>query len=196
MTAVHSSSERDTLILSLAPQVKAIVTARYRFLPRMVDRDDLTSAAWLGAIDAVDRFEPVRGLLLMTFAKWRINGAIQDFLRGLDPLSRDHRAQVTRGEAFDVGTISMDQPMQRHDDFTLHCILSDLRPERDQQILEARLTLDSLRKRARLNRRSNALLEGYLKGETLLAIAGTLGVGQPRVSQIHMKAIRDLRAAA
>jgi RNA polymerase sigma factor for flagellar operon FliA len=65
-----------------------------------VEFDDLVSAGTLGLIQAVDRYRPERGCLLKTLAEHRIRGAILDYLRKLDPLSRSARRFVRqRAEA-------------------------------------------------------------------------------------------------
>jgi len=60
-------------------------------LPPCVTFDDLASAGMIGLIQAVDRFDQSRGLRFKTYAQHRIWGAMQDFLRDEDPLSRTER---------------------------------------------------------------------------------------------------------
>lgn len=64
-----------------------------------VSLDELVSAGSLGLLQAMDGFEPERGLAFSTFAMRRIRGAILDDLRARDPLSRSDRAQVKRVDA-------------------------------------------------------------------------------------------------
>jgi RNA polymerase sigma factor for flagellar operon FliA len=66
----------------------------HRRCPPQVELDDLVSAGILGLIQAVDRFRPERGCLLKTLAEHRIRGAILDYLRRLDPLTRSARRFV------------------------------------------------------------------------------------------------------
>ncbi len=71
-------------------------------VPRVRDAvslDELVSAGSLGLLQAMDGFEPERGLAFSTFAMRRIRGAILDDLRARDPLSRSDRAQVKRVDA-------------------------------------------------------------------------------------------------
>jgi RNA polymerase sigma factor for flagellar operon FliA len=56
-------------------------------VPSCVTLDDLIGAGTIGLIQAVDRFQPSRGLQFATYAKHRIRGAMLDFLREEDPLS-------------------------------------------------------------------------------------------------------------
>jgi RNA polymerase sigma factor for flagellar operon FliA len=60
-----------------------------------VDRDDLIGAGVLGLMDAVDKFDPARGVQFKTYAELRVRGAILDSLRSLDwaPRSMRHRGR-------------------------------------------------------------------------------------------------------
>lgn len=93
MTLVHAAAQnqRDQAILDHLPQVHLIATKIHRRLPHQVDFDDLVSAGTVGLIQAVDRYQPGRGYKLKTLAEHRIRGAILDYLRVLDPLSRSMR---------------------------------------------------------------------------------------------------------
>lgn len=64
-----------------------------------VSLDELFSAGSLGLLQAMEGFDPDRGLAFSTFAMRRIRGAILDELRSRDPLSRADRSQVRRMEA-------------------------------------------------------------------------------------------------
>lgn len=58
------------------------------------DVDDLRSAAYIGLIQAVERFDFGRGLQFSTFASPRIRGAILDACRHSDPLTRRGRDRM------------------------------------------------------------------------------------------------------
>ncbi len=64
-----------------------------------VSLDELISAGSLGLLQAMEGFDPERGLAFSTFAMRRIRGAILDELRSRDPLSRADRGQVRRMES-------------------------------------------------------------------------------------------------
>lgn len=63
-------------------------------LPASVDRDDLTSEARIGLIDAINRFDPGKNVKFETYASIRIKGAIVDYLRKLDWAPRSLRARA------------------------------------------------------------------------------------------------------
>ncbi|HWR39009.1 MAG TPA: sigma-70 family RNA polymerase sigma factor, partial [Patescibacteria group bacterium] len=53
-------------------------------LPQYVDKDDLISNGFLGLLEAIERFDPARGVKFETYAAVRIRGAILDSLRAQD----------------------------------------------------------------------------------------------------------------
>lgn len=83
-------SNREELILSHIPQVELLARRLHRRCPQ-VELEDLISAGTIGLIRAVDRFDPARNLKLKTLAEHRISGALLDYLRHVDPLSRNVR---------------------------------------------------------------------------------------------------------
>lgn len=64
-------------------------------LPDEVDVDDLMSSGIFGLMDAIDNFDPERGVKFETYCAPRIRGAILDELRSMDWVPRlvRHRAQ-------------------------------------------------------------------------------------------------------
>jgi len=92
-----SAEVRDQLITSHLSKVKYIADRIAAKLPSTVERDDLYGAGVVGLIDAVERFDPNRGIAFTTFAELRVRGAILDNLRSLDWASR-----ATRGRASGV----------------------------------------------------------------------------------------------
>ena len=68
-------------------------------MPDSVDQDDLVSDGVLGLMDAIERFEPARGLSFQTFAVPRIRGAIIDGMRSMDFVPRSVRDKLRRRAA-------------------------------------------------------------------------------------------------
>jgi RNA polymerase sigma factor for flagellar operon FliA len=71
----------------------------YSKLPDKVELDDLTSAGIFGLMDAVNNFDPDRGVKFETYCSSRIKGSILDELRSMDWVPRLVRArahQLTR----------------------------------------------------------------------------------------------------
>lgn len=67
-------------------------------LPAYVDRDDLISSGFFGLLDAIERYDPVRGNKFETYAGVRIRGAILDYLRSKDWLPVSLRQKIRRYE--------------------------------------------------------------------------------------------------
>jgi len=86
---------RRQLIEAYAPLARYVVDRiNVRPGPSM-GHDDLLSQALVGLIDAVDRFDPGRGIKFETYAYHRIRGAVMDMLRDMDWLPRSLRQRET-----------------------------------------------------------------------------------------------------
>jgi RNA polymerase sigma factor for flagellar operon FliA len=60
----------------------------------VIDEQDLTQLGLIGLLDAIDRFDPKRGVKFETYAITRIRGTVQDELRKLDWVPRSVREKV------------------------------------------------------------------------------------------------------
>ncbi|MEW6583959.1 MAG: FliA/WhiG family RNA polymerase sigma factor, partial [Actinomycetota bacterium] len=89
---------RDALIVMYAPLVRYVAGRMRSALPSHVEEADLVSYGLVGLMDAVDRFDPGRGVRFETFAAPRVRGAIIDELRSLDWVPRHVRALARRIE--------------------------------------------------------------------------------------------------
>lgn len=89
-----SSQEREQMILKFAPLVRYVVGRLIVVLPRVFDSDDLLGYGTIGLIEAVDRFDPARGVSFETFASDRIRGSVIDALRAADWVPRLSRKRA------------------------------------------------------------------------------------------------------
>jgi RNA polymerase sigma factor (sigma-70 family) len=95
----EARTTREATVLQYIDLVH-ILAKRLQFrLPPCITFDDLVGAGTIGLIQAVDRFQPSRGLTFGTYARHRIWGAMLDFLRAEDPLSRTERRRIRTAEA-------------------------------------------------------------------------------------------------
>lgn len=85
---------REGLIVHYSPLVKYVAGRVGVGLPKNVDPSDLISYGMFGLIDAIDKFDPERGIKFETYAVNRIKGAILDELRALDWVPRSVRARA------------------------------------------------------------------------------------------------------
>ena len=95
--ARFAEDEREKLIVTHLSKVKYIADRIAAKLPPSVEKDDLYGAGVLGLLDAVERYDPSRGVAFTTFAELRVRGAILDNLR-----SHDWASRTTRRRAKDV----------------------------------------------------------------------------------------------
>ena len=85
---------RDTLIRENLSLVHHVAQGLARTLSTEMDIDELVSAGTLGLIQAIESFDPSRGLAFSTLAVPRIRGAILDELRRLDNVPRSIRRRA------------------------------------------------------------------------------------------------------
>ena len=90
----NDASYRDQLITEYLPYVKRIVHRIAVHLPSTIDIDDLMNVGVIGLIQAVDRYDPKRDNKFMTYAVFRIKGAVLSELRSRDFLSRSNRRKI------------------------------------------------------------------------------------------------------
>jgi RNA polymerase sigma factor for flagellar operon FliA len=85
---------REQLILQYSPAVKYVMGRLALSLPAILDYEDVLSSGTIGLIEAVERFDPTKGVKFETYAIARIKGAIIDTLRSLDRLPRSVRQKA------------------------------------------------------------------------------------------------------
>lgn len=91
----HRDQElRDRLVLHYAPLVKYVAGRVGTGLPSHVEVSDLIQSGIFGLVDAIEKFEPERGLKFETYAMQRIRGAILDDLRAQDWVPRSVRSRA------------------------------------------------------------------------------------------------------
>jgi len=211
---------RNRLVLHYAPLVKYVVGRVRSGLPRNVDDADLIAEGVIGLMDAIDKFQPARGLQFQTYAVPRIRGAIIDGLRASDWVPRSVRAkareiervQVTLqrrlGHTPDDAEISQEmeisvQELRRVYSKAAHtsvASIDELGSLEDIAPVTADL-LEDQETRAALMYAVGDLPERdriivalyYFEGLTLSEIGQVLGITESRVSQLHSRIASALR---
>jgi RNA polymerase sigma factor FliA len=210
---------RNRLVLQYAPLVKYVAGRLRTRMPDSVDQDDLVSDGVLGLMDAIERFEPARGLSFQTFAVPRIRGSIIDGMRSMDFVPRSvrdklrlvQRAQVTLEErlgrapedtevAREVGIpVQQLRDLSRQansnhanlDDFDL---ADELASAADHHVEQGDVNASLMRVVDQLGERDQVIIAlYYFEGLTLAEIGQVLGVTESRVSQVHRRATSTLR---
>lgn len=109
-TSVFSAAERERLIMEHLPQVRLIARRIHARLPESVSLEDIVSGGVIGLISAIDRFDPSQGVLLKTYAEYKIRGAILDGLRNLDWAPRQNRR---RSKQIETAISDLEKTLQR-----------------------------------------------------------------------------------
>ncbi len=89
---------REELILEYAPLVKNIAERMAIRLPPNISKDELISGGIIGLFDALDKFDPGKGVKFRTYAQNRIKGSMLDELRRMDWVSRSVRRDISKIE--------------------------------------------------------------------------------------------------
>jgi len=164
----------------------AIGIARCMRIPSasLADRDDVSSAAMIGLISAVDRFDPQRGVPFEAYASLRIRGAVVDELRRVDERGRADRRTENAELAVSLDVLletGKHQGPAVDDGFAEHY---------EQEDLKTRVQ-DAL---GRLPARQREVIARYYGDELTLRETGAkMGVSEARACQLHGRAIQNLR---
>lgn len=86
-----SESEREYYVTEYAPLIKTVAGRLAMRLPSHVDQNDLLSAGIMGLLDAIEKFDPEKGVAFKSYAEFRIRGAMLDELRTMDWVPRSVR---------------------------------------------------------------------------------------------------------
>jgi len=90
------AAEREKLISQYAPLVKTIAGRMALRLPQHISQDDLKSSGLMGLLDAIDKYDPDKGVEFKSYAEFRIRGAIIDELRSMDWVPRSVRRNAKK----------------------------------------------------------------------------------------------------
>jgi RNA polymerase sigma factor for flagellar operon FliA len=106
----RSAEAREKLILHYSPLVKYVAGRVSSGLPPSVEFGDLVSYGVFGLLDAIDKYDPGRGIKFETYAIARIKGAIIDELRADDWVPRSVRFKAREIER---AYVSMESELRR-----------------------------------------------------------------------------------
>jgi RNA polymerase sigma factor for flagellar operon FliA len=90
----HDEKSRNLLMEHYRNLVRYCAERLHSKLPDKVELDDLISAGIFGLMDAIDAFDPGRGVKFETYCSPRIRGSILDELRSMDWVPRLVRARA------------------------------------------------------------------------------------------------------
>jgi RNA polymerase sigma factor for flagellar operon FliA len=171
------------------PLVQQTVLRMMSRLPPNVLKEDLIAAGTYGLLNALRRSED-RGAAFEWYARIRIRGAVVDELRAQDWLSRRARARRASVAGSDPRAIVGfdDLPEQGQDLEGTDPVNADELVDAHRSWLAVHAAIDALPARER-----RLIQMHYLQGLPLKDVATEFGVSEPRVSQLHARAMTMLR---
>ncbi len=183
---------REDLTLYM-PLVRQVVGRVLRKLPPNVLRDDLLAAGTFGLVDAL-RKSADRGPAFDWYARIRIRGAVVDELRAQDWLTRRARTRIARAQAQGTGGSAAVIGFDDLPDVQSQGFIDESAATPQEQV-ERRLDRAALEAAVALlpEREGKIVAWHYFEGIPFKTIAARLGVSEPRVSQLHARAIGRLR---
>lgn len=218
---LHALPERDELVERYRPLVNSIVGRILRSLPVQVEFQEAVSYGIVGLLEAADRFDPRRKVSFVTFAYYRIRGAVFDGLRQMGILTRTPNENWVRREVVlnDLvqteiddetdrapGTVSDEiRGVVKYVDSLIPAYLLSLSAENAPDVaderevpwdeIEFRQMVDIVKEAVQgLPEKERDILEAlYFKHMTTTDLAEQMGVNKSWVSRLHSKAIQRVR---
>lgn len=179
-----------------------------------LERADFTQLAFRGLLEAVDRFDPLRGTPFLGYARLRIRGAISDGLsissEGGAQFSHARRLERERINSLrETATLASDAISQLSDiavalalGFLIQSSRTGERQERHElasldayeSVAWREMEVSLLRELDRLPASEQTIVkQHYLQEMSFTDIASLLGLSKGRVSQLHRRALETLR---
>jgi RNA polymerase sigma factor FliA len=90
---------KEEMVTQYLPLVRFVAERVHRRLPPGVDLESLIHSGVVGLLQALDRFDPKRGVDFEIYARYRIRGEIMQCLRSLDWVRRSVRSWGRKIEA-------------------------------------------------------------------------------------------------
>lgn len=184
------------LLERYTPLVRKIAGGFQRKLPRNVLREDLLAAGMSGLWDAIRRHGHTAGDSFEWYVRVRVRGAILDELRAQDWLPRRARAAAASATA-ETGEYVPPPAVVRLDDVSeweqSRC-LSQLCSS--ESAVAAKFTQETLVRAVEQlpERERHIVASHYFRGVKFKDLGAELGVSEPRISQLHSRAMQRLKA--
>jgi RNA polymerase sigma factor for flagellar operon FliA len=208
---------RNSLVIDYMPAVKAMAARLKERLPRNIDFNDLVSIGLEELVKLSKRYDPKQNDNFWGYAQKRVYGAMLDFLRSLDTISRADRKlvkeidKITEEYMAKFGTNPSDEYLAEVLDEDIEKIkkaktageIYNVMPIEEQlnyfenvsKKVEIEELIDIIKKVLKeMNEKEQLVIQLYYFEElTLKEISEILEVSESRISQIHSNAIRKIR---
>lgn len=212
--------KEDELAIQYLPAVKAMAFRLKERLPSSVDFMDLSAIGIEELVKLARRYDEAQNDSFWGYAKTRVYGAMLDYLRSLDILSRSSRKLIKQIDYL------VEEYLLTHDEEPTDAQLAEMiEGETEEKIHEARIassiymilplqeqlnvgdegeTLEQIEKEqlievvmdvlAKFSEREQMVIQLYYFEElTLKEISGILDITESRISQIHKSVIRKIK---
>jgi RNA polymerase sigma factor for flagellar operon FliA len=209
---VRREDLRNRLIERFYEVVRFTAERLHTRLPSEVDVNDLISAGLFGLMDAIDSFDPARGVKFETFCAPRIRGSIFDELRNMDWVPRLVRSRTAKVEKVrkefelthgklskdsrPVGVVSLDRKAFESDssrEVREVDVIEDGRQPNPAEIVQRGDLQHLITKGLSRSERLIVILY-YYEEMTMKEIGLTLDLSESRVSQMHSSILARLKA--
>ncbi len=184
-----------------------------------LERRDYEQFAFQGLLEAIDAYDPLRGIPFEAYARHRVAGAIRDGRKAASESSaqsshkRRMDAERLRAIKSSLQRTDEDDPLAKASSLITMLALSMLldeaaraAPAGDQETLDPPDAYQSVAWRdllVSLNTTVNALTDPertiirlhYFEGLSLVQVAALAGLSGARISQLHQSALHKIRAA-
>lgn len=209
--ASHDVAARDLLIAKYSPWSRMVARDVYVRVHALASAwPDCAQNALVGLLEAINRFDPARGILFQTYARHRIRGAVFDGMRAL----RDNFGHEAQGHLHAIAirervtTLVEEAPTDPLEAFVASAVglslgflmeagsvpahphTADGYADREHEEISKALAeaIEQLPKREQA-----IMVLHYHHYVPFVAIAEQLGVTKGRVSQLHKRALERLR---
>lgn len=93
-----SPENREAVVVAAVPLVRSLIGRINVPDHILASRDDLENSGLIGLMQALDSYDPDRGAKFVTHAYRRVQGALIDYLRSIDVLSRGKRKKIAEAQ--------------------------------------------------------------------------------------------------
>ncbi len=188
-----TTAAMDALLERYMPIVRQIAGGFQRRLPRNVLRDDLIAAGMSGLWDALSRHGNGGGPNFDWYVRVRIRGAILDELRAQDWLPRRARARSEKTPGAKPAPVVV-----RFDDVSeteqARCLSTADRCSSEAAFFAKALRQHLVDAVGKLpDRERHIVTMHYFRGMKFKDLGAQLGVSEPRISQLHSRAMGRLK---
>jgi RNA polymerase sigma factor FliA len=208
----RTPATRDALIVYYSPWARQVARDVYMRVYLMREAwHDCVQNALMGLMEAIERFDPDRGVAFQPFARLRVRGAVFDGLRVLRNVHLElgydapHRATLAKDRVESFEEESSDDPLEAFIATTVGLglgFLLDMQsmpgriqpPDAYAELEKAELSAAVSESLDQLAERERAIVVlHYYHQLSFVEIADQLGVSKGRISQLHKRALDHLR---